>query len=68
MAAERADGLAAFLELLAAEPVRVRARVEGVRALGQDGSLRLESAIEAFTAFLTPGFAANGARPCSTAT
>jgi AcrR family transcriptional regulator len=57
------DGLAAFLELLAADPVRVRACVDGVRALGQDGSLRLESAIEAFTAFLTPGFAANGDTP-----
>jgi AcrR family transcriptional regulator len=57
------DGLAAFLDRLAAEPVRVRALVDGVRALGQDGSLRLESAIEAFTAFLTPGFAANDATP-----
>jgi AcrR family transcriptional regulator len=57
------DGLAAFLELLAAEPDRVRACVDGVRALGQDGSLRLESAIEAFTAFLTPGFAAKGGTP-----
>ena len=57
------DGLAAFLELLAADPVRVRACVDGVRALGQGGSLRLESAIEAFTAFLTPGFVANGDTP-----
>lgn len=57
------DGLAAFLELLASEPVRVRACVDGVRALGQDGCLRLDSAIEAFTAFLTPGFAANDATP-----
>jgi AcrR family transcriptional regulator len=57
------DGLATFLELLAADPVRVRACLSGVRALGQDGSLRLESAIEAFTAFLTPGFTAKGATP-----
>jgi AcrR family transcriptional regulator len=57
------DGLAAFLEYLAAHPIRVRACVDGVRALGQDGSLRLESAIEAFTAFLTPGFTANGGTP-----
>jgi AcrR family transcriptional regulator len=57
------DGLATFLELLAADPVRVRACVDGVRALGQDGSLRLESAIEAFTAFLTPGFTANDHTP-----
>lgn len=57
------DGLAAFLELLAAEPTRVRACLSGVRALGQDGSLRLESAIEAFTAFLTPGFTAKGGTP-----
>ena len=57
------DGLAAFLELLAADPVRVRACVDGVRALGQDGSLRLDSAIEAFTAFLTPGFTANDTTP-----
>jgi AcrR family transcriptional regulator len=57
------DGLATFLEFLAADPVRVRACVDGVRALGQDGSLRLESAIEAFTAFLTPGFTANGGTP-----
>jgi AcrR family transcriptional regulator len=57
------DALATFLELLAAEPVRVRACVDGVRALGEDGCLRLESAIEAFTAFLTPGFTANEATP-----
>ena len=57
------DGLATFLELLAADPIRVRACLSGVRALGQDGSLRLESAIEAFTAFLTPGFTAKGATP-----
>jgi AcrR family transcriptional regulator len=57
------DGLVTFLELLAAEPVRLRACVDGVRALGQDGCLRLESAIEAFTAFLTPGFTANAATP-----
>jgi AcrR family transcriptional regulator len=57
------DGLAAFLELLATEPVRVRACVDGLRALGQEGCLRLESAIEAFTAFLTPGFEANDATP-----
>jgi AcrR family transcriptional regulator len=57
------DGLAVFLELLAAEPVYVRACVDGVRALGHGGSLALESAVEAFTAFLTPGFtAARGAR------
>jgi AcrR family transcriptional regulator len=57
------DGFTVFLELLAADPVRLRACVDGVRALGQDGCLRLESAIEAFTAFLTPGFTANGATP-----
>jgi AcrR family transcriptional regulator len=57
------DGLAVFLELLAAEPVYVHACVDGVRVLGRGGSLRLESAVEAFTAFLTPGFAAgDGAR------
>ena len=50
------DGLAAFLELLASEPVYVRACVDGVRALGVDGGLRLETAVEAFTAFLTPGY------------
>jgi AcrR family transcriptional regulator len=50
------DGLARFLELLAAEPVYVRACFDGVRALGGDGGLRLESAVEAFTAFLTPGY------------
>ena len=37
--------------------------VDGVRALGQDGSLRLESAIEAFTAFLGPGFEAKAETP-----
>jgi AcrR family transcriptional regulator len=57
------DGLAAFLELLAAEPLRVRACLDGIRALGSDGSLRLESAIEAFTAFLTPGFTAEDHTP-----
>ena len=57
------DGLAAFLELLAADPIRVRACVDGLRALGPDGCLRLDSAIEAFTAFLTPGFAANDDTP-----
>jgi AcrR family transcriptional regulator len=57
------DGLAAFLELLAADPVRVRACVDGVRALGSEGCLRLDSAIEAFTAFLTPGFATNDDTP-----
>jgi AcrR family transcriptional regulator len=57
------DGLATFLEFLAARPIHVRACVDGVRALGQDGSLRLETAIEAFTAFLTPGFAAKGGTP-----
>ncbi|HEV7493213.1 TetR/AcrR family transcriptional regulator [Baekduia sp.] len=57
------DGLATFLEFLAARPVHVRACLDGVRTLGQDGSLRLETAIEAFTAFLTPGFAANGGTP-----
>jgi AcrR family transcriptional regulator len=50
------DGLATFLELLAAEPVYVRACFAGVRALGVDGGLRLETAVEAFTAFLTPGY------------
>jgi AcrR family transcriptional regulator len=57
------DGLATFLEFLAARPIHVRACLDGVRALGPDGSLRLESAIEAFTAFLTPGFAANEDTP-----
>ena len=52
------DGLALFLELLAAQPVHVRACVDGVRALGLDGSLRLDTAVEAFTAFLAPGFEA----------
>jgi len=50
------DGLAVFLELLAAEPVYVRACFDGVKALGVDGGLRLETAVEAFTAFLTPGY------------
>jgi AcrR family transcriptional regulator len=57
------DGLATFLDLLAADPVRVRACVDGVRALGSDGSLRLETAIEAFSAFLTPGYVANDTTP-----
>lgn len=57
------DSLAVFLELLASEPDRVRALVDGVRALGQDGSLRVESAIEAFTAFLGPGFEAKAETP-----
>ena len=57
------DGLAAFLEFLASEPDRVRACVDGTRALGQDGSLRVESAIEAFTTFLGPGYAAKGDTP-----
>jgi AcrR family transcriptional regulator len=57
------DGLATFLDLLAGDPARVRACVDGVRALGRDGTLRLDSAIEAFTAFLTPGFTANDATP-----
>jgi AcrR family transcriptional regulator len=50
------DGLAAFLELLASAPEYVHANLAGVRALGADGSLRVEAAVEAFTAFLTPGF------------
>ncbi|MCW2995065.1 MAG: transcriptional regulator, TetR family [Conexibacter sp.] len=50
------DGLAMFLELLASEPVYVRACFDGVKALGVDGGLRLETAVEAFTAFLTPGY------------
>lgn len=57
------DGLAAFLDFLAAEPARLRACADGVRALGQDGCLRLESGIEAFTAFLAPGFDANDNTP-----
>ena len=50
------EGLAAFLELLGSEPVFVRACVDGVRTLGVDGGLKLETAVEAFTAFLTPGY------------
>jgi AcrR family transcriptional regulator len=50
------EGLSAFLELLGSEPVFVRACVDGVRTLGVDGGLRLETAVEAFTAFLTPGY------------
>jgi AcrR family transcriptional regulator len=50
------EGLSAFLELLGSEPVFVRACVDGVRTLGPDGGLRLETAVEAFTAFLTPGY------------
>lgn len=57
------DGLAAFLDFLSADPARVRACADGVRALGVDGCLRLESGIEAFTAFLAPGFAANDTTP-----
>jgi AcrR family transcriptional regulator len=57
------DGIAVFLELLASEPDRLRACVAGVHALGLDGSLRVESAIEAFTAFLGPGFAAKSETP-----
>lgn len=50
------DGLGAFLELLASAPVYVHANLSGVRALGAQGSFRVETAVEAFTAFLTPGF------------
>ncbi|HMJ36996.1 MAG TPA: helix-turn-helix domain-containing protein [Baekduia sp.] len=50
------DGLACLLDLLAAEPDYVRANVEGIRALGADGGLRLDAAVEAFTAFLAPGY------------
>ena len=50
------EGLSEFLDLLAAEPDYVRANLAGIRALGADGGLRLASAIEAFTAFLTPGY------------
>ena len=50
------EGLSAFLELLGSEPVFTRACVDGVRTLGADGGLRLETAVEAFTAFLTPGY------------
>jgi AcrR family transcriptional regulator len=50
------EGLATFLELLGSEPVYVRACLDGVRALGVEGGLKLETAIEAFTAFLTPGY------------
>jgi AcrR family transcriptional regulator len=50
------EGLATFLGLLGSEPIYVRACVDGVRALGVDGGLKLETAIEAFTAFLTPGY------------
>jgi AcrR family transcriptional regulator len=52
------DGLAVFLEMLAAEPDYVRACVDGVHALGIDGGLRLEAAVEAFTSFLSPGYEA----------
>ena len=52
------EGLAALLELLGSEPVYVRACLDGVWALGVDGGLRLETAVEAFTAFLTPGYEA----------
>jgi AcrR family transcriptional regulator len=57
------EGLSELLELLAAEPAYVRANLSGVRALGADGSLRLETAIEAFTAFLTPGYDGSGDHP-----
>jgi AcrR family transcriptional regulator len=50
------DGLEAFLELLASDPVYVKANVSGVRGLGADGSLRVEMAVEAFTSLLTPSF------------
>jgi AcrR family transcriptional regulator len=50
------EGLTKLLDVLAAEPVYVRAVLDGVRALGADGGLRLETAVEAFTAFLTPGY------------
>jgi AcrR family transcriptional regulator len=49
------EGLAAFLELAGSEPVYLHAALDGVGALGADGKVRLEMAIEAFTAFLTPG-------------
>jgi AcrR family transcriptional regulator len=54
------DGLEAFLELLGSEPIYVHANVDAVQTLGADGSLRLETAVEAFTAFLTPGFERTG--------
>jgi AcrR family transcriptional regulator len=57
------EGLREFLELLAAEPAYVRANLAGVRALGAEGGFRLEMAIEAFTAFLTPGYENAGDRP-----
>jgi AcrR family transcriptional regulator len=54
------EGLAALLELMSSEQVYVRACLDGVWALGVDGGLRLETAVEAFTAFLTPGYEALG--------
>ena len=56
------EGLRAFLELLAAEPAYVRANLGGIRSHGAEGGFRLEVAIEAFTAFLTPGYDAAGDR------
>jgi AcrR family transcriptional regulator len=50
------EGLSALLELMGSEPVYVRACLDGVWALGAEGGLRLETAVEAFTAFLTPGY------------
>jgi AcrR family transcriptional regulator len=50
------EGLASLLELLSSAPVYVRAALDGVWALGADGGLRLDTAVEAFTAFLTPGY------------
>jgi AcrR family transcriptional regulator len=54
------EGLSALLELLGSEPIYVRACLDGVWALGAEGGLRLETAVEAFTAFLTPGYEALG--------
>jgi AcrR family transcriptional regulator len=49
-------GLQALLELFASEPTYIHGMLAGVRALGAMGSLKVTTAIEAFTAFLTPGF------------
>lgn len=57
------DSIASFLELLANERDVVRCNLFGVRAMGVDGRLRLTAAIEAFSAFLAPGFEQPGSPP-----
>jgi AcrR family transcriptional regulator len=49
------DGLAAFLEALAAEPHFVRACTLELPAAGDRALARLQATLEAFTAFLEPG-------------